>query len=201
MPKLVDHEARRSEIAEVVCRLVVTHGVVGITFREVAAAANTSVGSIQHYFPTKEDLLVRTLEQTSQRMVGRIEERLSGLGPSPSSMDTIRAVITSFIPDDADSRAAMTLYHSFAGAALTDPALRGREFFENATGLLDFLTDRLQDDAKRQGRGPDGDPRVRARARALLSLVLGLSLGVLLDQYTHDEATASLDGFLGTADR
>jgi AcrR family transcriptional regulator len=199
MPKLVDHEARRAEIADVACRLVVAHGVAGITFREVAAAADISVGSIQHYFPNKEALLRRMLEQTSQRMAGRIQKRLSDLGPSPSSRDTIRAVITSFIPDDADSRAAMTVYHSFAGAALTDPALRGPGSFENATGLLDFLSDRLQDVPKRRRRAPDADPR--ARARALLSLVLGLSLAVLLDQFSYDEAIAALEGSLVTVDR
>jgi hypothetical protein len=88
----------------------------------------------------------------------------------------------------------MVLYHGFAAAALTDPTLRGADAFANAHVLLDALAAFLHD-ARDAGEVAAGvDPAIEARA--ILGLVLGLSLGVLLDPITLDEALAALDAHL-----
>ena len=74
----------------------------------------------------------------------------------------------------------MLVYHGFAAAALTDPALRASEMFTNGRGLIGFFATQLAlirtDDERRH--------LATADATGLLSLLLGLSIAVLLEQTT-----------------
>lgn len=159
-----------------------------MTFREVAAEAGVSVSLVQHYFGTKENLLVTTLDLHSAAMGERIGGQIAALGPEAGPLDRLRAVAGAFIPVDAETRAAMLLYHGFAAAALTDEALRTGAAFRNATNLLAYIAGQL---AMTGDLAEGVDPDVEARA--LLALVLGLSIGVLLEQTSVSDAGAVLD--------
>ena len=194
MPKQVDHAERRREIAAAVARIARTRGLAAVSFRDVAAEAGVSVSLVQHYFGTKDQLMVGTLDIQSSDLAASITDHLEALGPDAGPLDRIRTVALAFLPDDEQSRSAMLLYLGFAGAALTDSALRSADAFRNAEGLLAFIADEL-DAAKRSGEVSERiDPPTQARG--VLSLVLGLSLGVLLEQATHVQARAGLDAHL-----
>jgi DNA-binding transcriptional regulator YbjK len=62
MPKIVDHEERRSRVAEAVCRLIARGGFEAVTLRAVAAEANSSLGAVQHYLKTRDDMLMAALQ-------------------------------------------------------------------------------------------------------------------------------------------
>lgn len=191
MPKVVDHQQRRREIADVVSRIARERGLQGVTFREVAGEADVSVALVQHYFGSKESLLFGTLEIQSQRFADLIATRLDKLATGVNPMERLRVIVASFIPADEESRSAMLLYHSFAGAALTDANLRRAEAFRNAEGLIAAISHELlaaQESGKlRSELDPDTE------ATTILSLVLGLSLAALLEQTTPDQALAVLD--------
>lgn len=194
MPKKVDQRERRREIAAAVARIARDRGLQGVTFREVATEAGVSVSLVQHYFGTKENLLIGTLDIQSAVLGERILERLGELGPDPRPLDRLRTVAMSFLPTDEESRAAMLLYHAFAAAALTDDTLRRAEAFQNARNLLDFIAGQLTV-AREAGELADSVvPEVEASA--ILALVLGLSLGVLLEQTAARDAEAVLDAHL-----
>ena len=57
MPKIVDHEVRRRELAEAVWRVIVRDGVGDVSIRSVAAEAGWSSGALRHYFSTRAELL------------------------------------------------------------------------------------------------------------------------------------------------
>lgn len=194
MPKQVDHEERRRQIAGAVARIVRTRGLQGVSFREVGSEAGVSVSLIQHYFGDKEQLLVDTLDIQSAKIADRIGRRLDALGPDVRPLARIRVVAEAFLPTDDESREAMLLYLAFGGAAITDPALRHADAFRNARGLLDFLASELES-ATGEGQLVEGiEPEMQAMA--LLSLVLGLALAVLLEQNSPEEATEVLDAHL-----
>lgn len=188
VPKKVDHEQRRREIAAAVARLAAHRGLQAVSFREVAAEAGVSVSLVQHYFGTKENLLIGTLDIRSEAMDQYIGARLAELGPDPRPLDLLRTVALAFLPTDEESRAAMLLYLGFAAAALTDEALRGAEFFRNGRNLRAFIADQL--DLARQGGEVADDLDVHLEAQAILALLLGLSLSVLLDPTESDGAEA-----------
>ncbi len=62
MPRVVDHEERRRQIATAVSDIAATRGLSDVSFREVAAQAGVSVSLVQHYFGDKANLLMTTLE-------------------------------------------------------------------------------------------------------------------------------------------
>jgi len=73
MPKIVDHERRRDEIALIACRVVAQHGFEQATIVRIARAAGCTTGMIAHYFDTKQDIIVAAL----RLILRRIEERLT----------------------------------------------------------------------------------------------------------------------------
>ena len=73
MPKIVDHERRRDEIALIACRVVAQHGFEQATIVRIARAAGCTTGMIAHYFDTKQDIIVAAL----RLILRRIEQRLT----------------------------------------------------------------------------------------------------------------------------
>ena len=191
MPKKVDHDERRQDIAQAVARLAAARGLGDVSFRTVATEAGMSVALVQHYFGTKHNMLVGTLDWLSAVVGDQISERLASLAPNAGPLDRIREVAAAFIPIDPIVRDAMLVYHGFASAALADPDLRSAEAFSRGWATIDFFAEQL-----REGRDlGDVDAAVDANREALglLSLVLGLSLSVLLEQVTPQDAIDTLD--------
>jgi TetR/AcrR family transcriptional regulator, transcriptional repressor of bet genes len=73
MPKIVDHEQRRDEIALIACRVVAQYGFEQATIVRIARAAGCTTGMIAHYFETKQDIIIAAL----RLILRRIEERLT----------------------------------------------------------------------------------------------------------------------------
>ncbi|HEX9888735.1 MAG TPA: TetR family transcriptional regulator C-terminal domain-containing protein [Nitriliruptorales bacterium] len=193
MPKRVDHQQRRGEIADAVARLAATRGLGEASFREVAAEAGMSVANIQHYFGTKQALLLGTLERQSTVLGARILQQLETAQDAPP-LEQIRTVARALMPTDDVSSDAMRVYLSFAASALTDPDLRTTQAFQRGFASIAFFEDRLRAAAAVGDLADSADPA--AAAPALLSLILGLSLGVLLDQFDRAHAGTLLDGHL-----
>jgi len=57
-----DRFARKLEIFEAVAPLILTVGARRLSMRQAAHAACLSVGGLYHYFPTKRELLLYTLQ-------------------------------------------------------------------------------------------------------------------------------------------
>jgi len=57
MPRIVDHEERRAEVAAAVWRIVSRDGLEAATVRRVAAETGMSTSVVSHYFAGKDDLL------------------------------------------------------------------------------------------------------------------------------------------------
>lgn len=61
MPKIVDHQARREEIAGTVAHLIGKKGIDTITIQGIAKACGYSPGMVLHYYANKESLLLSAL--------------------------------------------------------------------------------------------------------------------------------------------
>ena len=73
MPKIVDHDQRRDEIAHVACQVVAQYGFERATVARIARAAGYTTGMVAHYYESKQDIILAAL----RRMLLRIEERLT----------------------------------------------------------------------------------------------------------------------------
>ena len=120
MPKVVDHEQRRAELAAAVWRLVSTEGLDALTVRRVAAEAGWSTGALVHYFADKESLVLFAFRTVADRVGSRVD-RLAQESSDPLVL--ARALLMEGLPLDADRRAEVRVWFAFLGLALTRPSL------------------------------------------------------------------------------
>ena len=82
MPKLVDADQRRGELAEAAARVIARSGIDGASMREVAAEAGWTTGALVHYFANKQELLAFTLQASLDRRRARHSDRAASRHPS-----------------------------------------------------------------------------------------------------------------------
>ena len=119
MPKLVNYPERQVAIAEAAWRLVLRHGVGGVSVRAVAAEAELATASLRQAFPTQDALLGFCFELAFERAAARIADVPTGGGARERAERTLREVL----PLDAERAAEMQVWLSFAAASMADPLL------------------------------------------------------------------------------
>lgn len=122
MPKTVDHEQRREDLADAVWRVIRRDGVDGASVRRVAREAGWSPGSLRHYFASQSKLL----DFAAQLVVDRIEARIAALDCLDDPREAVEQVLFELLPLDDERRAENEVWLAFAGRALIDPGLRTR---------------------------------------------------------------------------
>src|ERR1700683_1482597 len=78
VPKEVDHDARRRELADAASRVIARNGLSATTLAQVAEEAGWSIGFIRYYFPNKDELIASALWRVGERVDERIRRRTAG---------------------------------------------------------------------------------------------------------------------------
>jgi len=116
MPKIVDHEKRRDEIALIACRVVAQHGFEQATIVRIARAAGCTTGMIAHYFDTKQEIIVAAL----RLILRRIEERLT---QAHGTADLL-ALLSDALPIDETRYMECAVWIAFWGQVPADKRLK-----------------------------------------------------------------------------
>ena len=117
MPKLVDHDQRREEVAEAAWRVIGRDGIGGATLREIAREAGFTTGVIQHYFRDRDELLAFAASLISEQCAVRLQEAIA---IHPPGRARLRALLDVLVP--ANLRAArVAVLLGFWAQAATDP--------------------------------------------------------------------------------
>ncbi|CAO5254962.1 TetR/AcrR family transcriptional regulator [Frankia sp. AgKG'84/4] len=194
MPKRVDHELRRRQIADALLRVAATQGLHAAGYREVAAEAGVSVRLVQYYFETKEQLLLFGLRRVGEQFTERMLSR-PGVAASPvAGRSRIETVLLGSMPLDAESRSLHVLYNQYFALALTDPALAAQPYGSDPDALEAWLVEQLRS-CQAEGRLAPGRD-LADEACALLALVVGLGNAVLAGRRSADDARRVLAGHL-----
>lgn len=194
MPKKVDHEQRRRQITDAVCRITLRGGLNAATFRTVAAEAGISAPLVQHYFTTKAQLLETTQSHVGERSTARLLDWIDRT--DGSARQVLGAFMKSFIPADDDSRTAGLMYLALATEAVVSTDRkdsRGGHRQVEAQLMLTTIMGQLE-------RGPlrDGvDPEVESGL--LTALTTGLGQYVMLETMSPTQAYATIDYHLDKA--
>lgn len=98
MPKIVDHDQRRNEIADAVLRLIASGGTNSVTTRNAAEEAGWSAGTVNHYFDSRSHLLLGALRRAAE-LQGQELKRIQREGQL-SPLDRLRWMIESNLPLD-----------------------------------------------------------------------------------------------------
>ncbi|HTV98772.1 MAG TPA: TetR/AcrR family transcriptional regulator [Streptosporangiaceae bacterium] len=191
MPKQVDHEERRRTIAEAVVRLVSARGAEAASLRAVAAEAGVSMGAVQHYFTTRDEMLLFALEYGNGVLGERIQKLIAERRPA-TPRESFRLLFTMLLPLDDDGRTGARLWAALiARGCVDEPTFKLAA--DAYTGLTAFvvrvLTDALKDRRTTAAQAAQS-------ARHLVSVIEGLRWPVLFGVYSQREALDVLDAQL-----
>ncbi|MGI5199044.1 TetR/AcrR family transcriptional regulator [Streptomyces sp. CA-288835] len=194
MPKRVDHEERRRLIAEAVRRIAADRGLEAVSLGEVAAEAGISKGLVQHYFPSKDEMLryaTTTLrDHVDSRLANGVTRGANGVTQGAPSL---RAAVVALLPVDDASRTEALVANAFLMRALKDPEIADR-FRAGHAQLREALAAMVADAQTVGDLSADLDPTLEADL--LLALIAGLGDAVLLGHRTPEEAAALVDHHL-----
>ncbi|MFE7777059.1 TetR/AcrR family transcriptional regulator [Streptomyces sp. NPDC057445] len=191
MPKRVDHEERRAEIAEALLRVAGRRGLHAVGMRDVAAEAGVSLRLVQYYFETKEKLLLHGLRHLAEGFGERVAARVRAAGDSPGPRAMVEALLTASLPTDEESRTLHLVFTSYAALAMTDEALAAQPFIKQPDAAEDALTELLRQAQEAQLTRPGMDPRLEAIS--LLTMSAGLGTSTLVGQRSPESAVAVLN--------
>lgn len=172
MPKQVNHEKRKQQIAEAMWKVILEQGMAGATLRNIAKEANLSLGSLRHDFPTQEGLLEYAMELVKVRATARIT-KIATIELPPKEMVT--RILCELVPTTNETLAEMEVWFAFTAHvrhkkdqfnAYHDGIYTGIQ------GILDHLgqANLLQDNINKE-----------LEAEKLYAIVDGLALHAMLD--------------------
>jgi AcrR family transcriptional regulator len=194
MPRKVDHDERRRHIVEALLRIAGTHGLDAVSLREVAQEAGVSMGAVQHYFATKEEMLGFALrhwlslsvhERFTKRVRARLARDTAGGAPPPGAL--LLALAAEYLPHNEASRFDARVAVAFLSRAAVDPALARAlvPAFAGFVGTLRTLLESAQ-------AGLDAP----IEAQRLAALLDGLRMPVLVGALPHEQALAMIEQHL-----
>lgn len=127
MPKIVDPEARRLEIAEAVFRVIQRDGLAQASLRSVADDAGLAIGSVRHYFRGHDELIVFAMRALGDRVEARLLRHLPELldpeTPRSRRQELTEALLGELLPLTEQTRAETDVWLAFSAAAKYRPDL------------------------------------------------------------------------------
>lgn len=192
VPKKVDHQARRTQIADALMRVAATQGLQAVSLRHVATEAGVSAGLVQHYFRTKDEMMTFALEVVSENVQARLAAGADLDNPvSPKAV--VRALLVQMLPLDEPRWLEGHVGLAFHAHAAVQPALAD-QLRADTEQLRAFLAEHIRA-AQNSGHAPAAlDPT--GAAITLLALVEGLSMHVLNRYYPPEITLAAFDAHL-----
>jgi AcrR family transcriptional regulator len=180
MPRIVDHEQRRAEIAETAAGLIAEGGLEAATIREIARHSGYSKGIIEHYFDGKSELIDAALGWANERYLDRASRATAGL----QGLAALRARLRATVPSDPALRMEWKIRLLFWSMAAIDPVLQKQQAGRTRDAVAHFAADLLV--AQELGEIPSS-VSVEVLARRILFSASGLSCAILHSPRTHNK--------------
>jgi AcrR family transcriptional regulator len=119
MPRIADKQERREQVVDAAFRVIARDGLAGTSMRAVATEAACTIGLINHWFSSRDDLVKATFD----RAITLELERATAIAADPSSY--IEAA-SQFLPVDAHRRDEAKIWIAFYAMVLSSPDHEGR---------------------------------------------------------------------------
>lgn len=195
MPKIVDVEQRRADIARACWRVIVRHGIAGVTTRELAREAGISTGVLFHYFPDKEAIIYAAFEELVETFRQQMRHNV---GPATTSLERLRLVALSNLPLDPSRSDEFGVWLSMWAHTYTSETLRLKQA-ELYQSWRDILTNLIRD-AIADGSLRDDLDAVVASAQ-IAGITDGFVVHLLIDRGHRDITTLSVRAIDDLLDR
>jgi len=104
MPKIVDHDQRRTTIAKAAVSVIAEQGLEATKLSDIASLAGMTTGAVTHYFSDKDSVLMAALEMSYDMMFADMEHVASNEGYS------FYETIVQALPITPQNRTAMAVW-------------------------------------------------------------------------------------------
>lgn len=175
MPKIVDHDHRRTELVQAALRIVVRSGLSGATMRDIAHEAGFANGAIKPYFQTKADLLLATYEHIYRATNARMRARTRG----KRGLAALEGFAEEVLPVNPALHEEAIVFLAFLGEAAQNPEhlqVSRNSMEEWRTWIRDWLAEAIDDGEVAAGLDVD------IHADLLLTLAIGAQPMSILDR-------------------
>jgi len=180
MPRLIDRDQRKVDLAEAVWRVIRERGIGAVSVRIVAEEAGVAVGSLRHLFPNRAGLL----RYSAELMVQRATDRIRGLPPAADPVTHAENIVRELLPLSPDSRAELEVNIALIAETPALPEL---------ADVRDAATAELFAACLHIVAGLQGGPRPTQDpiARRLHALIDGVALHLLMQPADADTTWAT----------
>jgi AcrR family transcriptional regulator len=118
MPKIVDHNRRRAEIAALTLEVIRTVGIENATIRGIGNRGGLSMGVLTHYFKKKDELLAFAFRWLSDRFFFDLDKLLA---TTPPGFGRLEVALEAVFPKPGEP-AGIALWTSLWERAARNPA-------------------------------------------------------------------------------
>lgn len=177
-------EARRVQLMEATIDCIAAHGFSDLTLADVAKGAGLSVGIVNFYFKSKDQLLIETLRHLVDDYIQQTNDNIRNAGQSAAAQ--IDAAIDSDFHRAIANRKKVTVWYAFWGETRWRP-----EFLKICQQITDTFHAETRDLFARliaEGGYADLDPDIVARG--FDAMIDGLWLDMLINPKSVDRDAA-----------
>lgn len=182
MPKIVNHEIKRKEIAEAAWNIIKEEGIEKASIRRVAEKAGMSAGALRHYFSTKDEMLIFIMDYYLDE--GRKRSEMKDWSKNP--LKAVEEILLELVPMDEKKQIESSVWWILALRSLTSETLKEKKdemtdgTYELANSLLELLISH---------EIVSNSINVDIEKHRLATLIEGLSIHALLrpDVYTPEK--------------
>jgi len=119
MPRIVDHDRRREEIARLAVRVIQQEGAESATVRRIARVGGFSIGVLTHYFRDKDELVGFAFQWLARQSFADLDAAVAGAAPG---LTRLRTALEFMVPATA-TPSFIRVWLSLWGGAMHNPAL------------------------------------------------------------------------------
>jgi TetR/AcrR family transcriptional regulator, transcriptional repressor of bet genes len=124
VPRTADHDLRRGQVSDALLRVIARAGFAEASMSAIAAEAGVSVGLIQRYFATKDELLEFAFGCLTDRTYQRLDHAWRERHENENIADTVYRMLETMLPLDEERFAESLVWVAFlAGTLPAHPAL------------------------------------------------------------------------------
>jgi AcrR family transcriptional regulator len=176
MPKTVDHDERRKDLADAVLAIIARTGINGVTVRAVAQEAGWSTGVLTHYFGNRHEMMLGALRRAAA-VTGRRQAEVVRRAER-DAVTTLETILDEVLPLDAERLALTRIFLFFYAEAAAEDAVRQEigGYLANWRRFVEETVRRAQADGALH---PSHDPA--DAADALVALTDGMAVHALFD--------------------
>lgn len=175
MPRIVDHEQRRREIADAAWAVISRAGIDAASLQRIASELGSTTGSVTHYFSNKEELISFAFERTTAIAFEDIESATTRVGPG---LPRVRIALERWTPLLASSGSTGSAVLSYWGLATSEPMYA--QLHQKSYVIWEAMLERFMLEAIDLGQIAH-NVDVQSEIRILMTFADGLLVGGVLE--------------------